>query len=98
MDVTSSPPTITVRYPGTLRAYCQGASKLTVTASQVRSALEQLERHHPALYVNICDETGKVRQHLNLFVNTEHVRELDGLDTKLAAGDELTILPAVSGG
>ena len=98
MDVTTARPTITVRYPGTLRAYCQGASKLMVTASDVQAALDQLERDHPALHVNICDETGKVRQHLNLFVNTENVRELDGLATKLAPGDVLTILPAVSGG
>jgi MoaD family protein len=69
-----------------------------VLATDVRHALDQLERDHPELYRNICDETGKVRQHLNVFVNTENVRELSGLDTKLAPGDELTILPAVSGG
>ena len=98
MEATTAPPAITVRYPGQLRVYCEGASKLTVAARDVRDALAQLERDHPALHRNICEETGKVRQHLNLFVNTEHVRELDGLDTKLAAGDVLTILPAVSGG
>ena len=98
MEATTAPPTITVRYPGQLRVYCAGASKLSVAASDVQDALDQLERDYPELHVNICDETGKVRQHLNLFVNTEHVRELDGLATKLAAGDVLTILPAVSGG
>jgi MoaD family protein len=78
--------------------YTRGASKLQVSAADVRGALDRLERDHPELYRNICDETGKVRQHLNVFVNTENVRELSGLDTKLAPGDELTILPAVSGG
>ena len=51
-----------------------------------------------ALYRNICDETGAVRRHLNVFVNADNVRDLDGLDTALRPGDVLTILPAVSGG
>jgi molybdopterin converting factor small subunit len=64
----------------------------------VRAALEQLERNQPALYRRICDETGAVRRHVNLFVNTSHVRDREGLDTALAPGDVVTILPAVSGG
>ena len=43
-------------------------------------------------------ETGQVRRHLNIFVNSDNVRDLEGLDTALAAGDTLIILPAVSGG
>ena len=46
----------------------------------------------------VCDETGAVRRHVNLFVNTDHVRDRDGLDTALVPGDEIIILPAVSGG
>jgi len=64
----------------------------------VRAALEELERRHPALYRSVCDETGAVRRHVNLFVNARHMRERDGLDTPLKAGDVLTILAAVSGG
>ena len=64
----------------------------------VRAALEQIERTHPALYRSICEETGKVRRHVNLFVNTLDVRDREGLDTALIPGDVLTILPAVSGG
>jgi molybdopterin converting factor small subunit len=64
----------------------------------VRAALEVLERTQPALYRNICDETGAVRRHLNVFVNADHVRDLEGLDTTLRPGDVVTILPAVSGG
>lgn len=50
------------------------------------------------LYVCICDETGAVRRHVNVFVNDEHMRERDGLDTPLAPGDVIHLLPAVSGG
>src|SRR4029453_17694507 len=87
-----------IRIPGALRESCDGASELALAAPDVRSALEQLERSHPALYRSICDETGRVRRHVNLFVNTSNVRDREGLDTPLVPGDVVTILPAVSGG
>src|SRR2546422_414791 len=90
--------TITLHLPAALRRYCDGATKLTLSAPSVRAALEQIERSHPALYGSICEETGKVRRHVNVFVNTADVRDREGLDTALVAGDVITILPAVSGG
>jgi molybdopterin converting factor small subunit len=64
----------------------------------VRAVLDQLGQSHPALYRSVCDETGSVRQHVNLFVNNAHMRDREGMDTALASGDIITILPAVSGG
>ena len=90
--------TITIFVPGPLRPYCEGASEIRTSASSVRAVLQELERRYPSLYRNICDETGAVRRHLNLFVNTSHIRDRDGLETALVAGDEVTILPSVSGG
>ena len=90
--------TITIFVPGPLRAYCEGASELLISASSVRAALEEIERRHPSLYRSICDDTGTVRRHINLFVNTSHVRDREGLDTALIPGDVIMILPAVSGG
>jgi molybdopterin converting factor small subunit len=95
MPLTQS---ITVFVPGILRVHCGGASRLPLWAPNVSAALLELEREHPALYRNLCDETGRVRQHLNVFVNADNVRFLQGLETPLAPGDVLTILPAVSGG
>jgi molybdopterin synthase sulfur carrier subunit len=94
----SPTPTITLHVPGPLRTYCGGASQLSISAPTVRAALEELERSQSALYRNVCDETGTVRRHLNVFVNSENVRDLAGVDTTLTLGDVLTILPAVSGG
>lgn len=91
-------PNITIHVFGQLREYCAGASELPLSARTVRAALEHLEREEPLLYRNLCDETGKVRRHLNVFVNTENARHLDGVDTTLADGDVVTFLPAVSGG
>lgn len=84
--------------PGLLRDCCGGAAELPTSAASVRRALEQMEAEFPALYRSVCDETGRVRRHVNLFVNADDIRDLDGLDSALAAGDVLTILPAISGG
>jgi len=91
-------PTITIYLPAPLQTYCAGASQLSIEACTVGAALEELERSQSALYRNICDETGKVRRHLNVFVNSNNVRDLNGVDTTLAPGDVVTFLPAVSGG
>jgi len=89
---------ITIWVPAPLRATSGGASELSLSASSVRAALQQLERSHPSLYASICDETGSVRRHVGVFVNRSHLRDLEGLDTALKPGDVITILPAVSGG
>ena len=96
--MADSAPNITIHVFGQLREYCRGAEELSMSAGSVRAVLEQLERDEPMLYRNICDETGKVRRHLNVFINTENARDLKGVDSTLTAGDVVTFLPAVSGG
>lgn len=102
-SLISAPPVarttqITVSVPTPLRNCCAGASELSLQTASLRAMLEELERQYPALHRSICDETGAVRRHINLFVNTQHMRDLDGLDTQLAAGEVVTIMTAVSGG
>jgi molybdopterin synthase sulfur carrier subunit len=94
----ASTPKVTVEVPGVVQAYCDAAAELYVSARSVQAALNELEKSHPALYRSICDETGQLRRHINVFVNSAHVRALQGLDTPLDSGDIITILPAVSGG
>jgi len=91
-------PSVTIHVFGQLREYCGGREQLAVSAGTVRSALDALEQSEPKLYRNLCDETGRVRRHLNVFVNSDNVRDLNGVDTVLSAGDVVTFLPAVSGG
>lgn len=94
----SKPGTVTVTIPGSLRDCCLGAAEIALPAASIRAVLADLERHHPALHRRICDDTGRVRRHVNLFVNSDHMRDRNGLDTPLLPGDVVTILPAVSGG
>jgi molybdopterin converting factor small subunit len=100
MEATT--PEIRVTIPQQLRSLCGGGApaqgELCLRASDVRSLLGELARRHPQVHVRVCDERGDPRPHINVFVNDDHVRQRDGLDTPLAAGDLVTILPAVSGG
>ena len=89
---------ITVLIPRELRVLCDGSKNLALFASNVRDVLNELERQHPAIHRSICDETGRLRRHINLFVNSSLMRERQGLETVLESGDLITILPAVSGG
>src|SRR5262245_13424812 len=94
----SEPATVTVIVPAPLRAYCDGARALSVAAGSVREVLAALEKSYPMLHRGVCEETGNVRRHINVFVNVSHVRDGEGLDAPVAPGDVVTILPAVSGG
>jgi len=89
---------ITIQVPRALRDLCDGSSTLALSAASVREVLEEIERLHPSIHRSICDETGRLRHHVHLFVNSSLVRERQGMETMLASGDVITILPAVSGG
>ena len=91
-------PEITLYLPEPLRSYAGGIAELPMTAGTVRELLDGIERAKPRLYPNVCDETGAVRRHLNIFVNADNVRDLEGLQTRLKTGDVVTVIPAVSGG
>ena len=92
--------TIAVRIAETLRDYCGEAGEISLSAATVSAALDTMREHYPALYSSICDETGAVRRHINLFVNSELIAKQDSRCSQFAlnSGDVLTIWTAVSGG
>ena len=92
MSVKISIPTPLRRYSGERAEFAAPA------AGAVAEALDALFGEHPALKTQLLDESGKVRSYVNLFVNGDDVRFLDGLATPLAAGDTLAIVPAIAGG
>lgn len=86
--------------PGPLREFSGGRSEVTLPASPrtLKEALEALARDYPGVTRRVLDEQGQVRPHVNLFVGGECVRFAEGLETPIADGAEIAILPAVSGG
>jgi molybdopterin synthase sulfur carrier subunit len=89
---------ITVRIPTQLRPLTAGEGEIEVEAATVREAIEVLDEGHPGIKTRLLDEGGSLRRFVNLFVADEDVRFLQGLDTGLAAGTTLSIIPAVAGG
>ena len=69
-----------------------------VPGATVREVIDELDRRHPGFASYIVDETGRLRRHVNVFVGDESIRYSGGLATRVSEGDELSIIPAVSGG
>jgi molybdopterin converting factor small subunit len=84
--------------PGPLRSLSAGAATVSVEAADLRSAIDALDARYPGFKGRLLDERGEPRQFVNLFLNDEDVRLGRGLDSPLASGDEIAIVPAVAGG
>ena len=91
---------ITVRLPGPLHAAARGCARVSLEGvpPTVGAALEALFALHPALHDRILTEQGRVREHVNVFVDRATIRRTGGLTTPLRDGAVLAIIPAVSGG
>ena len=88
---------VTVRIPTPLRTLTGGEEQVQVPGATLREVIETLEKKHPGIRDRLLDEKG-VRRFVNIYVGDEDVRFLDGLDTKLASGTEVSIVPAIAGG
>lgn len=88
--------------PAALRPYAGARAGVELpdrpVPATVRGALEALRRLHPGVLDRVLTEQGEVRRHVNVFVGDENIRHTGGLDTPVADGAEIAIVPAVSGG
>ena len=81
-----------------LRAQAEGQSSISVDGDTVGLVFDQLIAQFPGLKPNLIGDDGGMHKFVNVYVNDDDIRYLDKLDTKLEAGDTVTILPAVAGG
>ena len=88
----------TVRIPGPLRSLSQGQATVEIEAGDVRGAIDQLDSRYPGFRDRLLDPAGNLRQFVNVYLNDEDVRFGGGLDSKVDARDEVSIIPAVAGG
>ena len=89
---------VDVRIPAPLRRVTNGVDKVSVEGSSVASVIDALDAEFPGIKGRLCDDTGQLRNFVNVYVNGEDVRFEDGLNTATKAGDEVSIVPAVAGG
>ena len=89
---------VTVRIPTPLRRVTNGQDKASVDAGTLYEVIASLESQFPGVKARLCDDSGEIRNFVNIYVNGEDVRFLHGLSTATKAGDEISIVPAVAGG
>ncbi len=89
---------VVVKIPTQLRAAAEGASQTEVEGDTVQEVLDGLFDRYGELRARIADDDGSLRRFVNVYLAGEDIRFLDGLDTAVSDGAEITILPAVAGG
>jgi len=71
---------------------------VAVSGATVAEIIDNLDNEHSGMKVRICEEDGKIRRFVNIYVNDEDIRFMQSLDTPVSDGDELSIVPAIAGG
>ena len=89
---------VMVRVPTPLRKLTDGLDKLEIDATSISGLIDHLEASYPGFHDRLLDEAGDLRYFVNIYVNGEDVRFLEGLETVLNMGEEVSIVPAVAGG
>ncbi|MEZ4453413.1 MAG: ubiquitin-like small modifier protein 1 [Nannocystaceae bacterium] len=88
----------TVHIPTPLRKYTHGKETVVVSGATVSEVLANLEAACPGIRERICDDSGKLRRFVNVFVADEDIRHLEQLETKVHDNDAVSIIPAIAGG
>jgi molybdopterin synthase sulfur carrier subunit len=89
---------VSVKIPTPLRRVTGGVSDVSAAGGTVRELIEDLERQFPGMRERLCDETGALRRFVNVFVGDEDIRFLEGIETAIEEGAQVSIIPAVAGG
>jgi molybdopterin synthase sulfur carrier subunit len=89
---------VSVLIPTPLRQYTGGDARVMVIGSSVSEVLDALDGAYPGIGERLLDDSGQIRRFVNVFVNGQNVRDSDGIETRLVAGDEVGIIPAMAGG
>ena len=87
-----------VRIPSPLRKYTAGQSKVEGKGTTIEALIESLETQFPGIKTRLCDENNQVKRYVNVFVNDEEIRTLQGTETTIDDRDEVSIVPAMAGG
>ncbi len=89
---------VVVRIPTPLRSVTKGAAEVQAAGDTVDDVIQDLERQYPGLKERLVEDGGQIRRFINIYVNQEDIRFLEGAKTTIKQGDEVSIVPAIAGG
>ena len=89
---------VRVRIPTPLRRFTGNAEEVGVNGDTIGAVVDDLERKFPGMKERLCDDQGRVRRFVNIYVNGDDIRFLNGLESHVNDGDEIAIVPAIAGG
>ena len=89
---------IKVRIPGPLRKLTNELDQVEITAANIGELINLLEKEYNGMKERLCDEDGELRYFVNIYLNGEDIRFIEGMNTPTESGDEVSIVPAVAGG
>lgn len=89
---------VTVRIPTPLQGLTKNQGEVEAKGSTIKELVDDLERQFPGIKERICDDAGAIRRFVNIYLNDEDIRFLDGDSTKVKTGDDVSIIPAIAGG
>jgi molybdopterin synthase sulfur carrier subunit len=87
-----------VRFPAVMKYYVNNQSEFFVSASTVNELIGKVIEQYPSIKFHLVDGEGNLRRHFNIFVNGTHVRELNGMDTRLKEDDKVILMASAAGG
>jgi molybdopterin synthase sulfur carrier subunit len=89
---------VRVRIPTPLRRFTGGSEEVVVAGSTIGLVVDDMEGKYAGIKERLCDEQGRIRRFVNIYVNGDDIRFLSGLETPVKDGDEVSIVPAIAGG
>ena len=89
---------VSVRIPTPLRKVTNGEDKAAADGDTVSAIIASLDSQFPGIKSRLCDDNGELRSFVNIYVNGEDIRFMDGMESWGSSGDEISIVPAVAGG
>ncbi len=89
---------VKVKIPTPLQKLVNRQSEVNAEGENVTSLIDNMEEQYPGIKDRICDEQGKVRRFVNIYLNGEDIRFLNAESTAIKSGDEISIIPAIAGG
>jgi molybdopterin synthase sulfur carrier subunit len=89
---------VTVIIPTPLRKYTGGEARVAANGGTIGELIDALNQQYPGLKDRVCEPDGEIRRFVNIFINGENARQLQGTATQIKGGDEVGIIPAMAGG